>query len=355
MSRHAANRYDYSRPIPGQQIAPVLRTQAPDADRYIRRHDQAAFAYTAWWFNVHILVRRSNPETLRYIGVAGFRPKGPETKAKTAHLTYLSPVSRKPAQVAGLVCDPTQPGAAAAFHPEKLAGARKEWAKFLQTGRLDTGLTWDATGTPSRAYLAPGCRFAVDTRPDSDRFGALMQTRYGGTQAMDWIHGDYDLFGIVPEDTPGENVVVAEQHLASPFHPLNRCEDGPLCAARRIPNFRGRDFMDVQAMLNRRIGVPMILHGSQEKAVDSYREEVDLFLPNGRDSCALLTEADLRRLYEVNLHGRPLHGFMAGTGGARRGLPGTLWQVTGAPLPAGVAASQVTLDQVRGAHFARIG
>ena len=41
----------------------------------------------------------------------------------------------------------------------------------------------------------------------------------------------------------------------------------------RVPNCRGREFFDVQNMLNRRMGVPMVLHGAQEKFATEVAED----------------------------------------------------------------------------------
>lgn len=331
-------RYDYTKPIPGQQIAPVLKLAAPDIDRYMRPVDQKAFAYTAWWFNVFILVRRSNPESIQYIGQAGFSPKGPDTKAKTAQFNFYHPELGRALLVAGLVCNPRAPGLRRAYKAEKYEAAVAEWDKFVASGRLDPDeITWGADGRPSKFYLRE--KFFVDMNPASDRYGALMQSPTHLVTAASYIHGDYDLFAIVPADDPSANVAVAEQHLASPWHPLNRppgasgpetdpARKSPEQKAQEILNFRGKDFMDVQNMLNRRMGVTMVLHGSQEKAVDSFDEDVDVFFPDGERSCVIRGEANLRRFYEVDLKGRKLFNFM-GKGARITGLPipGAHWRV----------------------------
>lgn len=93
----------------------------------MRRHDQRAFAYTAWWFHVFILVRRSNPASIRYIGQTGFIPKGPDTKAKTAQNNVHIKETGWVSNVAGLVCNPHAPGMSSAYAtPKKNASALKE-------------------------------------------------------------------------------------------------------------------------------------------------------------------------------------------------------------------------------------
>ncbi len=363
MTRMPAGTYDYSKPLQGQIVAPTLCTHSPDADRVMRRHDQRAFAYTAWWFHVFILVRRSNPASIRYIGQTGFIPKGPDTKAKTAQNNVHIKETGWVSNVAGLVCNPHAPGMSSAYAtPKKNASALKEWQKFEASGRHCNDLTWSDEKTPSRFYLPSGQPFFTDTRPGTNRFGALMKDTGRGVLHASYIHGDYDLFAVVPADNPGMNIVVSEQHASSPWSHLNRAGKTPAATeeadktaaqkAEEIPNFRGQKFIDVQNMLNGRMGVNMVLHGSQEKAVNSFDEEVDVFMPNGMDSFSLLTEADLRSFYDTVLRGRKLHNFMAGHASeARQGHFGS-WQKVGAANGPGLI--QISPRDIVGANFIQI-
>lgn len=319
--------YDHSKPVQGQQVAPVLRATAPDLDRVMRPVDQRAFAFTAWWFNVYIIVRRSNRESIKYVGQGGFVPKGPETKAKTAQQDFRNPETGKTLKVGGLVVNPRAPGMRGAFATEKkYASALKYWDEFVATGRLDTVEFKD--GKPSRTILNES--FYVDTDRASERFGALKFSRTKMTMSAGYVHGDYDLFAIVPADNPSVNIAVAEQHPSSPWHPLNRRPgmEASRQKSQEILNFRGREFTDVQNMLNRLMGVPMILHGDQEKAVDSLDDDVDVFFPDGERSC-YLDGPGLRNFYEGQLKGRQLFDFMGG--GHRTGapIPGALWRQIG--------------------------
>lgn len=325
--------YDYSKPLQGQQIAPTLKATAPDLDRVMRPVDQRAFAYTAWWFNVFIIVRRSNRESIKYVGMPGFVPKGPETKVKTAQLDFQNPETGRTLRVAGLVVNPRAPGMRGAFKTEKKYGsALKYWNEFVASGRLDTV---DFTnGKPSKTILRE-C-FYVDMNRESERFGALKFSRSKMTMNAGYIHGDYDLFAIVSASNPSANVTVVEQHMSSPWHELNRRPGQPKAEtdparksaeqkAQEILNFRGKEFIDVQNMLNRLMGVTMILHGDQEKAVDSFDEEVDVFFPDGERSCYLDGQG-LRNFYEGMLKGRKLYDFMGGGKVTGTPIPGALWR-----------------------------
>ena len=95
-----------------------------------------------------------------------------------------------------------------------------------------------------------------------------------------------------------------------------------------------------------------VLHGSQEKAVNSFDEEVDVFMPNGMDSFSLLTEADLRSFYDTVLRRRKLHNFMAGHASeARQGHFGS-WQKVGAANGPGLI--QISPRDIVGANFIQI-
>lgn len=335
--RPNATPYDYTRPLQGQRVAPALKTLPPGIENVMRPRDWAAFAYTAWWFQVYIMVRRSNELSIDFVGKAGFVPKSPETKAKTAQKDFKNLVTGVDLEVGGLVCNPYAPGMEGAYEPDKLSGAKKEWDKFVSTGRLGEA-EWEPDGKVSTRPVRPAsARFFVDMNRASKRFGALMQCDPSQPRAARYVHGDYDLFAIVPADDPSTNIVVAEQHPASPWHPLRRPpgavapETDPdrkseVQRREEILNFRGREFTDVQNMLNARMGVNMILHGSQEKAVESFKEKVDVFFPDGETAIFLEGKA-LENFYEGQLKGRKLFDFM--THGKTTGapIPGALWRV----------------------------
>lgn len=54
-----------------------------------------------------------------------------------------------------------------------------------------------------------------------------------------------------------------------------------------LPNCRGRKFPGVQRMLNRLMGVPMVLRGAHEMVPIDAGGQVDVFFPDGRRSLVL--------------------------------------------------------------------
>src|SRR5215467_283160 len=85
--------------------------QDPTIFRHMRPKDVEAFALTALVYKVFILVRRTNPDSLQYIGMPGFIPKHIDCKAKTADNNVL--LNGRLQEIAGLVVDPNIAGPAA--------------------------------------------------------------------------------------------------------------------------------------------------------------------------------------------------------------------------------------------------
>src|SRR5207237_806375 len=78
---------------------------------FIRPRDINAFTAAAKVYKVYILVRRTNPASLKYIGMPGFTPKPLDCKPKTADADIVIDGRRR--ETAGLVVDPTLVGAGA--------------------------------------------------------------------------------------------------------------------------------------------------------------------------------------------------------------------------------------------------
>jgi hypothetical protein len=96
---------------PGEFHAQIVGSSIYD---HIRPQDVEAFRDAARQFKVHILVRRTNPASLRYIGRKGFIPKPVDCKPKTADYDVVLPDGLV-TKCAGLVVDPTLPRFEKAF------------------------------------------------------------------------------------------------------------------------------------------------------------------------------------------------------------------------------------------------
>ena len=221
-----------------------------------------AFQDAAAHFNVYILVRQTNLASLQHIGQGYALPKPLDCKPKTADVDVLLPSGTK--KIAGLVVDPEIVGAAA-FNGAKYAKAQSEWQRFAKTMIRPEVATLEKQ---KNTRWIVGGRYLVDLDPASERYGALKLTPTGLTTAAKYIHGDFDLYGIIPAADPNRNTRVMEERLGQ-------------------KHARSPEFFDVQHYINRRIGVPMVQHGAAESYEEEHSDEaVDIFHPDKSVSMA---------------------------------------------------------------------
>ncbi len=246
---------------------------------------EKVFLGAAKLFDVYILVRRTNFMSLRYIGEPGFVAKRLDCKAKTADFDYLHP-DYGLIDCAGLVIDPYIKGAENAFEKsEKCREARKEWDAFMLIH--PDMRTFEAQ--ERFTYIPVGGLYFVDLNPSSTHYGCLKFTASSLIKQSCYIHGDIDLYGIVPAGEPARNVAVKETRL------------GPTLKHARSP-----EFFDVQHYVNRQIGAPMVLHGAQESYDSSHLDEaIDIFSPGGKVTSAE-DAAGITALYDTAFQGRRL-------------------------------------------------
>ena len=148
------------------------------------------FAAAAREFNCHILVRKTGQASLGWVGKRGYTGKRADMKAKTANRN----VGRY--KLAGLVCSPfLQP---LAFTAERLASAQKEWLKCLHLITVPD----NRTGFDDQRQLR-GCHtpYLVQTNPDSRHYGCVALVEMG-LLIPRYVHGDYDLYAIIPAGKP---------------------------------------------------------------------------------------------------------------------------------------------------------
>jgi hypothetical protein len=246
-------------------------------------HSQA-FRDAAKRYKVYILVRRTNLKSLLLIRDPDCVAKRLDCKAKTAQNDYQHPKFGLKS-VAGLVVDPTITGQAAFQGPNKYIAAIQEWGKFA-TVMLDPAIL-TMEGQRRLTYIPNGKFYFVDLDPASPRYSCVRFSSNSLMTAGKYIYGDFDLYGIVRADDPARNVAVSETRLNQ-------------------PHSRSPEFFDVQHFVNRRIGVPMVLHGAQESYSDEHSDEgIDVFTPDG-GFMGKESRADLIRLYETKFKGRRL-------------------------------------------------
>jgi hypothetical protein len=243
---------------------------------FIRPRDINAFTAAAKVYKVYILVRRTNPASLKYIGMPGFAPKPLDCKPKTADVDIV--VDGRKREIAGLVVDPTLVGAGA-FKAGKHAKAMTAWSKFR-------ALQPPTPKGHRRPYLlAHGKTYMVQDDPGHKHYGCLMWLPNGTTAiAGKYIHGDYDLYAVVPAANVADTVFVKEERMGQ-------------------HHARGKELLDVQVYVNSQIGAPMVRHGDQEKYGDHSDEDVDVFFPDGRVQ-ELRGLAAIETFYRTEFKGR---------------------------------------------------
>jgi hypothetical protein len=216
----------------------------------MRPQDKTIFAAAAASPGIKswILVRRTNPKSLKYIGVAGFTPKRIDCKAKTADQ----------GQLAGLVVSPE-------FRPDAFSDGRRE--KVLRTWR---GFTEEVLDLPQSPY-------SVDIKQNSEYYGCVLLNNCR-------IHGDYDLYDVIDPLQAQRNLAAIETLLGQPHR-------------------RGPKFFAVQDFVNNRIGVPMVQHGGEAQYTDYSEQSIDAFGPD-HEQCTILNEFSVRGWYRTRFQGR---------------------------------------------------
>jgi hypothetical protein len=185
-----------------------------------------AFSQAARQFSCWILVRRTNKDSLRFIGKAGFVPKPIDCKAKTANNSKH--------RFAGLVVDPGL--VPDAFDPNKLNSVKSTWSEF-------------------ETVLKTSKRYTVETDKRDDHFGCV---KLNGN----CIHGDYDLKDVILVNHMHRNLASVEQ-----MHGQR--------------HMRGPLFFKIQQFVNARIGIDMVQHGGEAQYADHSDEPIEMFGPGG--------------------------------------------------------------------------
>jgi len=213
----------------------------------MRPQDKIIFLAAASSLNLWILVRRTNPESLKYVGRAGYGPKRIDCKAKTADYNVGK------FELAGLVVDPDiHPKA---FKSSKLSKAMQEWKKM--ENHLGT--------------------YKIESRTNNRHFGCLML--HGN-----YIHGDYDLYDIIDPAQPHRNLA-----LVSELHGM-----------RHVIGANKKKVMDY---VNSRIGSPMIQHGGEAQYADISDQSIDVFGPEGQDY-TIINSWSVRQIYSTAFKSR---------------------------------------------------
>lgn len=231
----------------------------------MRAKDARIFSIYAREQKLYLLVRHTNPDSLKYVGVNGYVPKPFYIKAKTAK----SDVPK--CELKGLVIDPR-------VHPTVIGGARYAAAEKATLEDL--------------AHIRGGKAAGVEVRTDMDagsrHFGCI-QIRCAGRYDWSYVHGDYDLKDIIEEGHESRNVARSGK------------EWGIKHATVQLVR---SSLMGVLFDLNRAMGVAMIQHGAEAQYAGHSNDDITGFFPDGGHM--LYLNGAVQAFYQQA--GRSVHG-----------------------------------------------
>jgi hypothetical protein len=270
------------------------------AELKIRRDDIAVFSEAARYFDHIISVRATNTQSLRYIGQKMFSPKPIDCKPKTADNNAYLRSGGQLVECAGLVVDPTVVGFSAFKSERKSEAARHSWGSFLKD-KTDEELARKVF----RRRESKGF-YAVERYKQSKYFGCLMLSNqdvpakdfdvalaewqdFKNTQ-MNYIHGDYDLYGLIY--VVGTELAVGSSEGREKYKPTVLQE-----RLHGTPHFYTPAFPQIKAFLNAGIGAEMIQHASQDN-VAHQGDELYVFYPNGGKYQLNASANAIKEIYE---------------------------------------------------------
>jgi hypothetical protein len=248
-----------------------------EANMGLRRADVVAFSAVAATTDTIILLRATNPSSLPYIGVLGFTPKPIDCKAKTAKADDW--VDGHAVECAGLVVDPH------CLSPKVFAGnqdkATECWQQFLRDQHrvkvkngvdvfvrgAGKGFYAVDTARPSTTRRRHGCLMLSSQDLPKDFDPAASHTRAWMQRHMRYVHGDYDLYGIVDASAIDRKRGVNVQYVQHETF-------------FDIENLFTHSTHDVQLKLNAAIGCDMVQHGEQV-AYKFSADKIYVFAPDG--------------------------------------------------------------------------
>jgi hypothetical protein len=155
-----------------------------DFSEYVHARHFDAFVEAAHEHRCHILVRKTGRASLQYCGQPGYTGKRADMKAKTAARDL------PPYKLEGLVCSPL-------IHP----GACKPDA--LKNWQASAHLITAAKQGFDDDRQPRGCStpYLLQTNPRHKHYGCLAWVEHG-LLVPRYVHGDYDLYAIVPAGNP---------------------------------------------------------------------------------------------------------------------------------------------------------
>lgn len=266
------------------------RLEAFDFGRHtgIKAAHVRVFGHVAERLNMTLLLRASNPASVRWMGQTGYAAKPIDCKAKTADLD--ASIGDQPVDCAGLVAEPERVGRRA-YKARKWQQALDSWKDFeasMHRRRLGNGVVVYERAERHGFYavdIAPpgtlqrhhGCLLVSDQQPPPDFDPRKSHTRQWMSRHMSYVHGDYDLYGVI------DHAAIAEGGAdGSPLH-LEAVRATRLLGQ---PHDLGPQSLRVLSALNEALGCELVQHA--EQSAHAFTDsDVYLFFPGGPVSVVL--------------------------------------------------------------------
>jgi hypothetical protein len=297
-----------------------LTTEVPEQEleEFIHYAHVSVLREASHRLGLFVLLRRTNPESIKFVGYPGFVPKPLACKPKTAttDARIMQAGGALISHCAGLVVDPRLVGRSAfggraGAHAAAIATWDKYWAGGPPRGfRIQNDPQSGYYGCVMRCgedtQVYPHSRTSASRQAATDiRTQPLEQPGATGFQLLpdrdidrhalgtlpkgcSYIHGDYDLYALVHKDNlSGRNPRTGKFEEADHRY--------------------GDNWKAFEALVRSKINLDMIQHGSQEHFSDHTDETVDMFCPTVDRSLwhvKLEGVRALERVYEQAFEGR---------------------------------------------------
>jgi|GEM_PF-1850719 len=262
-----------------------------------------AFIEACRILNVTLLVRATNPASIRWMEKKGYTAKPIDCKAKTADIN--TDIDGAWVECAGLVVSPVVLGRK--VFGKKLEKAEKAWQDF------EKGLVSRKLATEVQVFLRHGRKgfYAIDTYKSSSHYGCLMVSDQMPPSDFDpckshirkwmeinmaYLHGDYDLYGII-DNSQAETMTPGKVHVATVY-------EGSLLGQK---SFTTELSKKVEESLNLLMGADMVKHGEQS-AYEHAASDVYVFYPSGNIQVVL--ESQFKHPTEMQNYFQDLYRYV---------------------------------------------
>ncbi|HUE10769.1 MAG TPA: hypothetical protein VMQ54_07515 [Steroidobacteraceae bacterium] len=255
------------------------------------------FLETANRFNASILVRKTGEASLRWVGKQGYTAKRGDLKCKTAQADLGG------YRLAGLVCSPLI-HSMAFTDARRLSDAIDLWQ---HSQHLITVPPSGFTGTDwPRSCATP---YILQTNTEHPHYGVLAWIE-AGIVSPKYIHGDYDLYAIVPANSAAVREAAPRNYNLGGAIPSSLPLEQRLALGTPLSMDTGPLLFEIMNYLDRAFGYPMVMHAEQEN-LQHKDDQVIAFLPaprQGRSSLVLPDRAAIELFYRNEFGGRTAAG-----------------------------------------------